>query len=84
MPSKICKGLFIAIVLLISGSGMNMAWSQEHPAPETAKHGETQNSEGQEAAEAFNPGDFIFDHIKDAHEWHLPPSGIHISPFRYP
>ncbi len=70
MPCKICKGLFIAMMLFILNSGMNMAWSQEHPSPETAKPAETHES-SHEPAEAFNPGDFIFDHIKDAHEWHL-------------
>ncbi len=70
MPCKICKGLFIAIMLFILSSGLNMAWSQEHPAPETAQSAETHES-SPEPAEAFNPGDFIFDHIKDAHEWHL-------------
>ena len=70
MPCKICKGLFIAIMLFLLSSRMNMAWSQEHPSPETAKPAETHES-SPEPAEAFNPGDFIFDHIKDAHEWHL-------------
>ena len=57
-------------MLFILNSGMNMAWSQEHPSPETAKPAEAQES-SPEPAEAFNPGDFIFDHIKDAHEWHI-------------
>jgi F-type H+-transporting ATPase subunit a len=70
MSCKICKGLFIAMMLFILNSGLNMAWSQEHPAPETTQPVETHES-SPEHAEAFNPGDFIFDHIKDAHEWHL-------------
>jgi F-type H+-transporting ATPase subunit a len=70
MPSKICKGLFIAIMLLILSGGLNLAWSQEHPAAEAAKSHETQEN-SKEPAEAFNPGDFIFDHIKDAYVWHF-------------
>ena len=44
--------------------------SQEKPVTkiETVKHRQPASEEG---AEAFNPGDFIFDHIKDAHEWHI-------------
>jgi F-type H+-transporting ATPase subunit a len=70
MPYKICKGLFVALMLFILSSGRNMAWSQEQPAPETAKPAETHES-SPERAEAFNPGDFIFDHIKDAYVWHI-------------
>jgi F-type H+-transporting ATPase subunit a len=70
MPGKICKGFFIAMMLFIVNSGVNMAWSQEHPAPDTKHPAETHESDPGHA-EAFNPGDFIFDHIKDAHEWHL-------------
>jgi F-type H+-transporting ATPase subunit a len=70
MTCKICKGLFIAMILFILNSGLNMAWSQEHPAPETGKPAETHES-STEQAETFIPGNFIFDHIKDAHEWHL-------------
>jgi F-type H+-transporting ATPase subunit a len=70
MPCKICKGLFIAMMLFILNSVLNIARSQEHPAPETTQSVEAHES-SPEHAEAFNPGDFIFDHIKDAHEWHL-------------
>jgi F-type H+-transporting ATPase subunit a len=70
MPCKIYKGLVFAMMLLLLGSGLNKAWSQEHPAPETAVSAETHES-NPEAAEAFKPGDFIFDHINDAHEWHV-------------
>jgi F-type H+-transporting ATPase subunit a len=34
--------------------------------------GDGENTAGAvEKSEAFNPGDFIFDHIKDNHEWHI-------------
>ena len=70
MPCKICKGLFIAIMLFFLNSGLNMAWSQEHPSPETTQSVETHEGSS-EPAEAFNPGDFIFNHVNDAHEWHV-------------
>ena len=63
MPYKFCKGLFIAMMLFILNSGLNMAWSQEHPAPETTQSVETPES-SPEHSEAFSPGDFIFDHIR--------------------
>ena len=82
MPCKICKGLFIVMMLFILNSGLNMAWSQEHPSSETTQSAES-HEKAPETAEAFNPGDFIFDHIKDAHEWHIATIGHKHITFRY-
>jgi F-type H+-transporting ATPase subunit a len=62
--------MLIAMMLYILSSGLNVAWSQEHPVQDAKQTAETQEN-SPEPAEEFNPGDFIFDHIKDAHEWHI-------------
>jgi len=69
MHCKICKGLLIAMMLFIANSGLNVAYSQEEHA--TSVHAEEGGHAEEATTEAFNPGDFIFDHIKDAHDWHL-------------
>jgi len=39
--------------------------------PENNLNAGHESSAHEEETEAFNPGDFMFDHIKDAHDWHL-------------
>ncbi len=43
------------MMLFLLSSELNMAWSQEHPAPETAKPAESHEN-SPEPAEAFKPG----------------------------
>src|SRR5512133_644472 len=60
MYSKIFQVLSIVIMLFF--------------APVIPAYSNTSESDGtqtEESAGKFNPGDFMFDHIKDAHEWHL-------------
>jgi F-type H+-transporting ATPase subunit a len=43
-------------------------------ASENAQHAgeaDAHQSEAAEETKGFNPGDFMFDHIKDAHDWHI-------------
>ncbi len=70
MYSKICKVLLPAFMLLSLGFNNQLfAASEEHQAEGVvAGHEATPNKE---EAGKFNPGDFMFDHIKDAHDWHL-------------
>jgi len=43
-------------------------------------HNEEVHATDEHANEKFSPGDFIFDHIKDSHEWHITEfNGKHIS-----
>jgi len=79
MHGKIWKGLLVAMILFIANSGFTIAFSQEEHATATEVSDEAHQG-GEETAEAFNPGDFIFNHINDAHEWHLATIGHkHIS-----
>lgn len=56
---------------LILGVGFSYATpsniDEEVHAPDTASHHK----------KSFNPGDFVFDHIGDAHDWHLLTIGNH-------
>lgn len=53
---------------------MHGIYAAEHKQEEnpddvaTAEHG---IESGVTERESFNPGDFLFDHIKDAHDWHI-------------
>jgi F-type H+-transporting ATPase subunit a len=60
-------------------SGFCTGNSQEDHITE-APAGEAIHHEGEASEETFDPGSFIFDHIKDAHEWHIATVGhTHIS-----
>lgn len=69
-----CKGFFLSITLFIFSSLVfqtNLTASE----PENSNH----KAEATKKA-GFNAGDFIFDHIKDAYEWHiLTWKGHHVS-----
>jgi F-type H+-transporting ATPase subunit a len=66
MHSKICSTLLTAGILLFATTGYGAAPSQEEQTSPVSS-GHEQAAE----IEAFNPGDFIFDHIGDGHEWHI-------------
>jgi F-type H+-transporting ATPase subunit a len=68
MYRKICKVLLVAGMLFSASSSYALsAESEENNALEAAAGHEAQTQE----SEVFNPGDFMFNHIKDAHDWHL-------------
>jgi len=73
--------LVFGLVYVINGSDVFAGFQDEHTTA-VSETGEPVQPEGtgdhEEAAtheeaeyEGFNPGDFIFDHIKDSHEWHI-------------
>ncbi len=66
--------------LLLFGQGTQFLISaSEVPQHEGTEANHEQGAQA-EKGEAFNPGDFMFDHIKDAHEWHIMTFGhTHIS-----
>jgi F-type H+-transporting ATPase subunit a len=76
MYSKICRALLI-VTLLFAMTGVG----NSAPAPEeNMTSGHDTAAAAVEKSEAFNPGEFIFDHIKDNHEWHIMSFGhTHIS-----
>jgi F-type H+-transporting ATPase subunit a len=77
MQSKICSVfLLTAIMFLFTDNGYAAIGSQG----EQTDKGNASVPGNETKKEAFNPGDFIFDHIKDAHEWHITSIGHrHIS-----
>jgi F-type H+-transporting ATPase subunit a len=74
MYSKICKVLLIPAMLFLTHSVNAFSINSEKDSQQTIASEQAEshevNPEG-EGAEKFNPGDFMFDHIKDAHEWHI-------------
>jgi F-type H+-transporting ATPase subunit a len=68
----------VAILLFAAhGRYASLTASEENKGESAADH---QMAVHAEENEAFNPGDFIFDHIKDGHEWHIMTiGGKHIS-----
>lgn len=69
MHKNFCK----AILLLVMWFPLSAEYNQVRANEETQTHATTEEETTHEAGakEALKPGDFIFDHIKDAHEWHL-------------
>jgi F-type H+-transporting ATPase subunit a len=61
---KILLNISIALFLFISIPENNFA--SENTTEKDPEHAETHKEK-----EKFNPGTFIFDHIKDAYSWHL-------------
>jgi F-type H+-transporting ATPase subunit a len=59
--------LFAGLIFFISGA-FGLTRSQEHVSTSTDSLTSHQTSENKEV---FEPGNFIFNHIKDAHEWHV-------------
>jgi F-type H+-transporting ATPase subunit a len=80
MNSKIWKAFFFLIFLLPATSNGFAALNLQAESVNETEDVEHPQSVGDEENKAFNPGDFIFDHIKDAHEWHILTVGhTHIS-----
>jgi len=70
MYSKICRFLLIASLLLFAQNRIVLLAASEE-VPENSHDAQHETALNKEESEAFNPGDFMFDHIKDAHDWHL-------------
>jgi len=65
MHSKICSAIISVALLWV----MTCGFAETPDLQETA--GLPAGHENAKENEAFNPGNFIFDHIRDAHEWHV-------------
>ncbi len=77
MHTKICKAILLLVMWVPLSAEVNLIRANEETHAQEAA-GEA--AHGEEAKEALNPGDFIFDHIKDAHEWHIMTIGhTHVS-----
>ncbi len=61
--------LNISFVVLIIVSLQTRIIAKENPTEKNLEHSEKHKSEQEK--EKFNPGDFIFNHIKDSYGWHL-------------
>jgi len=70
MYSKICRFLLIASLLFFTKNFHSFGAASEE-VPENSHDAQHESSAHAEETGVFNPGDFMFDHIKDAHDWHL-------------
>jgi F-type H+-transporting ATPase subunit a len=71
MPGTFCRALLaLAIFFSVSGGCYAALNAREDHVADSAAAGHATETHGKEA-EKLNPGDFIFDHIKDAHDWHI-------------
>jgi F-type H+-transporting ATPase subunit a len=67
----------IVVLLVIAGIGLTKVNASDPPDPDESQHSTSHESHENEK---FEPGSFIFDHIADAHEWHIVSfNGHHIS-----
>ncbi len=80
MHRTICKALlWVSLLLLWANSGFAAPQSGEEHTADSAVVGHEAET-GEHQTEKLNPGEFIFDHINDAHEWHLMTIGhTHVS-----
>ncbi|MFO7369956.1 MAG: F0F1 ATP synthase subunit A [Bacteroidales bacterium] len=70
MYNKICRLLFI-VTLLFNAHGKSVLLASSDQV-QAESHAVSHENESQaEETKAFEPGDFLFDHVKDAHDWHL-------------
>lgn len=73
---KVLQTLFLISFLL----PLSFILSGEESRENTHTEGTTSEAENQHHKNTFNPGDFIFDHIGDAHIWHIATIGkLHVS-----
>src|SRR5512133_357672 len=70
MYSKICKVLLI-VAMVFSSHGRYSLIAASQEIPSEGAHAVQNGEAEEEKTEAFQPGDFMFDHIKDGHEWHI-------------
>jgi F-type H+-transporting ATPase subunit a len=74
MYSKVSRFLLI-VSLLFAGQNFHLFLVASEPENAHAVQNETsshsEDTDHSEEREAFNPGEFMFDHIKDSHDWHL-------------
>jgi F-type H+-transporting ATPase subunit a len=81
MCRQICKVLAWVVLFfpLTVGGLPALGVQEEHVMTDSVTTGH-ESGNLSEDSEPLNPGDFIFDHIKDAHEWHIMTIGhTHVS-----
>lgn len=66
--------LAFTIVLLLSVFTSRIAYAQDAAAVNNETE-EVAKAEGDEAADKFNPGEMIIEHVIDAHDWHITGEG---------
>ena len=64
---KILLNISFAVLIIVSLQARAIA--KENPTEKNLEHSEEHKPEHSKGK--FNPGDFIFDHIKDSYGWHL-------------
>ena len=64
-----CNSGFSAIFVIIILLNLSPTFGYTIALQETEEH--THQTESEEQNKKFKPGDFIFDHIKDAYDWHI-------------
>jgi len=70
MHGKIFKALLlVAFLLSLANIGFASPRTVEESTVDSISM--THESESSEEAEKLNPSEFIFDHVKDAHDWHI-------------
>lgn len=67
MHSKVLRFILIVLFFLVPQNFHSLLLASENDEQSHAVHQEEHATEPEE----FNPGEFMFDHIKDAHDWHL-------------
>jgi F-type H+-transporting ATPase subunit a len=69
-----------AIVILLALSVINFVPLSAQHAEEHSPHGEETYGEDSHEEESFNAGEFVIEHVSDAHDWHIVSFGdTHIS-----
>lgn len=64
---KFTKGYLLLITFLISGHTLLMA---QHGHEETGEKPQ-EESHGETKSHGFEPGEFVIEHVLDAHDWHI-------------
>ncbi len=72
MHRRIYKTVLIFTGVFLTLNFQLIASTIDNPTLEEAENHHSENiSTEEQVEEEFQPGDFIFDHIKDSHEWHI-------------
>jgi F-type H+-transporting ATPase subunit a len=75
MYSKFFKVFLIGAAMLFATHSRIAYPAISDEAPVHDEHANAEAVAHEEKAGSFKPGDFMFDHIKDAHEWHILTAG---------
>jgi len=79
---RLLQKITVSIIFLILFFGPGQLFAQHHSNAEGDQHTETVKGDlNSSHDEEFNPGEFMVEHVKDSHEWHIltTKSGHHAS-----